>query len=233
MWIYQITASQQGEAKYAGKEIVIVRTMTCNLKCQQAEGGFDCDTYYTWDKNRMAKGFHITSELGLKMVQEEAQKNGANIIMLTGGEPFIWAGNEEFREFLRLCHLRGYEIHVETNGTLNPLPLKGLVDFIVISPKQSQYFNRYNLETVEKYSEFNHLWKFVVTEVCDIDKIFAWLEKYEISLTDEIWLMPEGNNIEKLTNHYNMVERGKAILNSMNYSDVNISSRLQIVGGFQ
>lgn len=232
IWLYEITPSIQGEGKHAQTDIVIVRTMTCNLKCQASEGGFDCDTYYTWKKGSMAKGMFLTGEEAHKRILEAAKHNGAKTIMLTGGEPLVWQNDRDFQTMLKLSRDSGFSIDVETNGTLDPTVGSNFIDFFVISPKASQYSNRYNRDITSKYKQTNHIWKFVVSSPHDVGNLAEFLKQKGIGIEEEIWLMPEGNTPEKLDEHLADFDMYESLLTSMGYFNVYVSDRLQIRGRY-
>lgn len=47
----QIFATLQGEGATAGSKAIFLRLHFCNLACGK-KGGWQCDTGYTWDKDR-------------------------------------------------------------------------------------------------------------------------------------------------------------------------------------
>ncbi len=118
----------QGEGPYAGRPARFVRFGGCNLSCAW------CDTPYTWD----GAHFNLRSEITSMSVEAivEALKPDGGIVVLTGGEPMLYAERPAFTLLLRRLSEAGCGIHVESNATLiPPLPVVELVDVFVLSPK--------------------------------------------------------------------------------------------------
>ncbi len=116
MKIAEIYRSRQGEGLLAGTDSVFVRTSGCNLRC------WYCDTPYTsWTPEG--------EDLALEEVVAEALQLAADHVVITGGEPLLWA------ELTPLCQAlveRGRHITIETAGTLY-LPVA--CQLMSISPK--------------------------------------------------------------------------------------------------
>ncbi len=243
MWLYQINRTIQGEGLHAGTPIVLMRFMLCNLKCSLKEGGFDCDTYFTWDRDRLASGFHADVAEIVTTVNEESgrfndkipESSKANMIMLTGGEPLIWQNNKEFIKLLRVLKSMKFFIAVETNGTqVVRKTTKEFIDEFAISPKQSQYPQRYNEGNVSSYFDTNHFWKFVCGNLKDVENVKAFLTAHDIPKEDRIYIMPEGGDPISLQHSKDFINANNIteMLMDMGYDNIWISERLQIMGGF-
>lgn len=116
----------QGEGPAAGRRAVFVRLGICNLSCSW------CDTPYTWDRSRFDLGAELASaEPG--EVLGEVLKAGAGLVVITGGEPMLQ--RRELAGLVTALRQCGRLVHVETNGTIPPGPLGGLVDLFTVSPK--------------------------------------------------------------------------------------------------
>jgi len=121
MKIVEIFNSIQGEGTFAGTSALFIRFFGCNLQCNFGNG-FVCD-----DKA------HSNKELVKDYSKEELIKiiisQKAHHIVLTGGEPSLWALNGLISKLQKL----GYFIQVETNG----LALENIsnANFITYSPK--------------------------------------------------------------------------------------------------
>ena len=232
LWVNDISPSTQGEGKYMGTSIVILRMMLCNLECSASKGGFDCDTYYTWDKNRLAEGRKLTVEETVNEVNKYMSPE-RNTIMLTGGEPLIWQKNEEFVEVLKKLKELGWKIHLETNGT-QKLEIPELMDFIAISPKQTQYKSYYNNEIVQSYFTVPHIWKFVIRTRENVTDAIEFLLIHKVPTSDEIFLMPEGVTSEQLLSSIKKFINPNIILFPRNkYNNIYISNRRQVTEGFK
>lgn len=120
----------QGEGPYAGRLARFVRFGGCNLSC------IWCDTPYTWDGAR----FDLRNEINAMSVDAilEALALDGEIVVLTGGEPMLYAALPAFARLLQRLGESGSAIHVESNGTLVPSQsVVDLVDVFVLSPKLS------------------------------------------------------------------------------------------------
>jgi 7-carboxy-7-deazaguanine synthase len=118
----------QGEGPFAGRTAWFIRLGGCNLACVW------CDTPYTWQGSR----YDLRSELSMKSVAEILQTLPTllSIVVITGGEPLLYAKQPIFEELLLRLRRRGAAIHIETNGTIYPPEsVVALLDVVVISPK--------------------------------------------------------------------------------------------------
>ena len=114
--IVEIFHSVQGEGVRTGIPHVFIRFGNCNLRCEW------CDTdFLTYDK--------MTAVDILGMVLQYDCKR----IIFTGGEPAM----QDLWPLHRLFKSRGYELSIETNGTIE-LP-EGMLDWICVSPKDQMY----------------------------------------------------------------------------------------------
>ncbi len=110
--INEIFYSLQGEGRNAGRAAVFVRFSGCNLRCPF------CDT-----------DFADYQELTAAGILEAIAQYEARFVVLTGGEPTLQID----APFLSQLHAAGYEVAMESNGTL--MPPEG-IDWLTISPKQ-------------------------------------------------------------------------------------------------
>jgi len=121
--------SIQGEGRYVGTPSLFFRFGGCNMKCEgfgcseKAPDGVSvlgCDTVYAVNKEHFAKTWiPITKVDELLSVLELYELPNAVDIVLTGGEPLIYANEPLFVAFLEALHARGHQITFETNGSLN------------------------------------------------------------------------------------------------------------------
>jgi len=126
--------SIQGEGKYIGRPSVFFRFGGCNMKCEGfgceeivANGVkiLGCDTIYAVNREHYSdkwKSIQASYEL-LNILKEYNLPKKPVDIVLTGGEPLLYANETIFVEFLEVLHRRGHRICFETNGSL-------AVDFI-------------------------------------------------------------------------------------------------------
>ncbi len=114
MKIAEIFYSVQGEGTLVGVPSVFVRTSGCNLRCTW------CDTPYTSWK---PEGTEMSNEA----ILAEVAKFPARHVVITGGEPMLFAPVVALTESLSNVH-----VTIETAGTVYQ-PVKA--DLMSISPK--------------------------------------------------------------------------------------------------
>jgi len=109
LYIHQLISTIQGEGDLIGVPSILLRLAGCNCRCSW------CDTAWSWT----SKGtIEITSENidnWLKELNRFNNKTCRNL-MITGGEPFLYADNPLFNKLLRYSNFETIEI--ETNGSL-------------------------------------------------------------------------------------------------------------------
>ena len=102
MKVSEIFVSIEGEGIRTGLAAVFVRLFGCNLRCSY------CDSMYAVEGNDY-------KQMSIEEVFAEIGKTGIRHVTLTGGEPLIHPGATEL---LKLLSDRGFEVNVETNGTV-------------------------------------------------------------------------------------------------------------------
>lgn len=120
--------SIQGEGRYVGNPSLFFRFGGCNMTCEgfgcieKTSKGLEilgCDTIYAVNKEHFLKNWipiEHTHEL-LSVLDLYELPDGVDIV-LTGGEPLLYANEDIFVEFLKALHVRGHRITFETNGSL-------------------------------------------------------------------------------------------------------------------
>ena len=122
--VAEIFYSLQGEGHRKGTANVFVRFAGCNLKCNVAEHGFDCDTDF-----RSRETFANADDLGDRIDGFwSGDFKGKRSVILTGGEPTLQLDSE----LIDALQDRGFFIAIETNGTDHIL---AGVDWVSCSPK--------------------------------------------------------------------------------------------------
>ena len=121
--------SIQGEGKYVGSPSLFFRFGGCNMKCEgfgcremapNGEKVLGCDTVYAVNKEHfMQNWIPIKNEKDLLSIFSLYDLPELVDIVLTGGEPLIYANDEIFVHFLELLVEKGHQITFETNGSLN------------------------------------------------------------------------------------------------------------------
>ena len=120
--------SIQGEGKYSGTPSLFFRFGGCNMKCEgfgcreEAEDGvavLGCDTVYAVNKEHFSHNWvPIGNPQELLNVLELYELPNAVDIVLTGGEPLIYAEDAIFVSFIEELADRGHQITFETNGSI-------------------------------------------------------------------------------------------------------------------
>ncbi|MDP2893453.1 MAG: 7-carboxy-7-deazaguanine synthase QueE [Sulfurimonas sp.] len=121
--------SIQGEGRYTGTPSLFFRFGGCNMKCEGfgcqevASNGvkvLGCDTVYAVNKEHFSQNWipirNSKELLNILNLYELPKKVD---IVLTGGEPLIYANEPVFIEFLEALHVDGHKITFETNGSLH------------------------------------------------------------------------------------------------------------------
>lgn len=181
--VVEIFNSIQGEGVNLGKPATFIRLAGCPLRCAY------CDTKYSWD---VAAGKALAPEEVLAEVEALGPRRH---LVVTGGEPMIWAGRglEEL-----LCGLRKFgEVEVETSGAYAPTQgVDRCVDYYDVSPKLSNAgVRRYALSGFYPRSE-KAWFKFVVGSRADVDEALRLIEAAGIP-RDRALLMPLSQSPEE------------------------------------
>lgn len=116
--INEIFYSIQGEGLYTGCAAVFVRLAGCTMGCSW------CDTKYAAQTNM---------RLTPKSILAEIKKYNCPRVILTGGEPC----EQQISPLIALLHSDGFEIHMETNGSIN-IDTKN-IKCLTVSPKRNPH----------------------------------------------------------------------------------------------
>ncbi len=123
----------QGEGVNAGRAAVFCRFAGCNLwsgrEADRAEAacGF-CDTDFVGTDGEGGGKFADAAALAAHLSAIWGAENAARFAVLTGGEPLLQID----APLIAALHAEGFEIAVESNGTL---PAPPGIDWICVSPK--------------------------------------------------------------------------------------------------
>jgi organic radical activating enzyme len=189
----EVFSSVQGEGASMGVPSTFVRLAVCNLRCSW------CDTAYTWDWERYDRSEQVIAcgaEALFALVAHAPPRN----VVITGGEPLAQrAGLEPLARLLRDAN---YRIEVETNGTIPPGALSGLVDQWNVSPKLASSGNEGLIRTREGAlrafaAEPSAYFKFVLSEPGDLAEVETIVELAGAGASQVI-LMPEGRTAGEL-----------------------------------
>jgi 7-carboxy-7-deazaguanine synthase len=132
--VKEIFYTLQGEGANTGRPAVFCRFAGCNLWSgrevdrSQAICQF-CDTDFVGTNGPGGGRFSTAADLARAVSDQWPDKGiGRPLVVCTGGEPLLQLD----AELVAALHLEGFEIAIETNGTLLPPPE---IDWICVSPK--------------------------------------------------------------------------------------------------
>jgi 7-carboxy-7-deazaguanine synthase (Cx14CxxC type) len=131
--VKEIFLTLQGEGVHTGRPAVFCRFAGCNLWSGREEDRAEavcqfCDTDFVGTDGTKGGKYKDAAALANAIAGEWGGGTENRFTVLTGGEPLLQVD----AELLKSLHARGFEVAVETNGTLEPPP--GL-DWICVSPK--------------------------------------------------------------------------------------------------
>ena len=156
MKICEIFTSIQGESTFAGRPCTFIRLSGCNLRC-----GY-CDTKYSYDESVEMEQADILGRVA---------SAGVRLVEITGGEPLL-QGKDTNSLIIELLD-RGYEVLVETNGSMSIGELdkrtKVILDMKTPCSGMSHKMDMTNLGLIKKSDEV----KFVICSRED----YEWSKK--------------------------------------------------------
>ena len=131
--VKEIFLTLQGEGAHAGRTAVFCRFSGCNLWSGREDDRADavckfCDTDFVGTDGTLGGRYATADELADAVDQEWRGPPDHRYTVLTGGEPLLQVDSA----LIDALHARGFEIAVETNGTIAAPP--GL-DWVCVSPK--------------------------------------------------------------------------------------------------
>jgi 7-carboxy-7-deazaguanine synthase len=131
--VKEIFLTLQGEGAHAGRAAVFCRFSGCNLWSGREQDRATatcqfCDTDFVGTDGTLGDRFASADDLADAIASQWAGEHGYRYVVLTGGEPLLQVD----ADLIDALHARGFEIGVETNGTIEP---PDGVDWICVSPK--------------------------------------------------------------------------------------------------
>lgn len=133
--VKEIFYTLQGEGLRAGRPAVFCRFAGCNLWSGREEDRAQavcrfCDTDFVGTDGTLG-GKYEARTLAAAIAAQWPEGQDFRYVVLTGGEPMLQVD----QPLLDALHAEGFEIALETNGTL-PVPMgPGGVDWVCVSPK--------------------------------------------------------------------------------------------------
>lgn len=131
--VKEIFKTLQGEGGQAGRAAVFCRFAGCNLWSGREDDRATaacrfCDTDFVGLDGTLGGRYTTADDLVGTIEKTWAGAWRHRFVVLTGGEPLLQVDGA----LLDVLHARGFEIAVETNGTVE---LPGRIDWICVSPK--------------------------------------------------------------------------------------------------
>lgn len=194
--VAEIFYSIDGEGVRTGLPVIFIRLFGCNLNCSYCDTRYACKTDEA-DENGIV-GFDMMDfdRIMFNIKQYEPCK----CITLTGGEPLI---HENTARLVMLLRQNGYEVNIETNGSVDIRPFivyqDGFdspgdyfftMDWKSISSGESDEMIVQNLSVLETHDVI----KFVVGSIEDLDQMRELLEHHQ-GLKAQVFVSPIWNQI--------------------------------------
>lgn len=155
--VSEIFESIDGEGYHAGFPTVFFRVVGCNLRCDW------CDSKYTFQAEKNSKWMSVKEAIDIINAFE------LDHITITGGEPLLEENKEWMTEFIYVLLLSGYEVDVETNGSIDYSYWKKTFHndkFVIIADWKalSSKMNKFMLESNLSIFNEKDIVKIVVTD---------------------------------------------------------------------
>ena len=166
--INEFFLSIQGESSHAGRPCFFIRLTGCHLRCTY------CDTEYAFHE-----GFRTTIDDCL----QRAKNAGCSLVEVTGGEPLLQKA--VFPLLTELCD-NGFEVLLETSGSVNLRRVDAMVKKIVDVKTPSCGMERYNVKKIEEQLSSGDEIKFVIGDRRDYDWTCEWIADHDELLDREI-----------------------------------------------
>src|SRR5262245_50107104 len=131
--VKEVFYTLQGEGLRAGKPAVFCRFAGCNLwsgrETDRASATCRfCDTDFVGTDGTLGGKYPTADSLADRIASLWPEGQGHRYVVLTGGEPLLQVD----AALVEALHSEGFEIAIETNGTL---PVPPGIDWICVSPK--------------------------------------------------------------------------------------------------
>jgi len=152
----------QGEGFHQGKAAYFIRLAGCDVGCVW------CDVKESWNADQYPK-------LSTESLRASIQETGAEVVVITGGEPLMYNLDELTQELQQA----GLKTHLETSGAH---PLSGSWNWICVSPK------KFKAPLPEILPRANEL-KVIIYNKSD----FGWAEQHASQVLPgcKLYLQPE------------------------------------------
>lgn len=136
--VKELFKTLQGEGAQAGRAAVFCRFAGCNLWSGREEDRAQaicqfCDTEFVGVDGEGGGKFTTAEALAGAIAESWGSGSWRRYVVFTGGEPLLQLD----AALIDAVHARGFEIAVETNGTLTP---PAGIDWVCVSPKAGAPF---------------------------------------------------------------------------------------------
>jgi 7-carboxy-7-deazaguanine synthase len=177
--VNEIFYSIQGESTYAGLPCVFIRLTGCNLRCAY------CDTKYAYDQG---------NDMTVEQIIDQIQPYPCQLAEITGGEPLLQKETPVLaRELIR----RGYQVLVETNGSVNirslPPDSRRIMDIKCPSSGESSKTDWKNLQYLTENDEV----KFVLSDFSDYKWARDLVLKHKLTRTCPVHFSPAAGQMDE------------------------------------
>jgi 7-carboxy-7-deazaguanine synthase len=131
--VKEIFKTLQGEGAQAGRTSVFCRFSGCNLWSGREEDRATaqcrfCDTDFVGMDGTLGGRYESAAALAGTIAETWGEARMHRFVVLTGGEPLLQVDDA----LVAALHAQGFEIAIETNGTMEP---PGKIDWVCVSPK--------------------------------------------------------------------------------------------------
>ncbi len=178
--VNEIFYSIQGESSYAGRPCVFIRLTGCNLRCSY------CDTQYAYDEG---------DKLDISEILDRISEYECQLVEVTGGEPLI---QKDTSGLISTLLENGYEVLLETNGTLDVEHIDSRCTRIIdIKCPSSSEHEKWNPDILKSLSDKDEV-KFVISDRNDYEYARTQLKHIRTLplLTNPIHFSPVFGKIE-------------------------------------
>lgn len=180
MLVNEIFGSIEGEGIRTGYPVTFIRLFGCNLHCSY------CDTRYACTGPEFIK-------MSVDNILQVVKGNGWKRVTLTGGEPLI---HRDVDTLIQALVDAGYEVNIETNGSVPIFPYLGYDNVILTvdykSPSSGEN-HEMCISNLERLREQDVL-KFVVGSEEDLYEMERVLENYKVKC--HVFVSPIFGSIE-------------------------------------
>jgi len=143
LWVTDIFATIQGEGPLAGSPAIFIRLSGCNLQC------VFCDTDFETSRELLT----VNQVMQRAMLQHDAAGGKIPLVVITGGEPFI----QNIVPLIERLHEWGFQIQIETAGTVTIDHFPWGLATVVVSPKTGKVNGQFRLMAND--------WKYIVSYI--------------------------------------------------------------------